>query len=83
MTKIYSGTWTDDLDTVVHWTWLEHWEAERERRKANELREAIRLGVRLAEEEALWKLAMKARHVLAAELERRRPHLVVDNTTLH
>ena len=41
MTKIYSGTWTDDLDTVVHWTWLEHWEAERERRKANELREAF------------------------------------------
>ena len=64
MTKVYSGTWTDDLDTVVHWTWL-----------------AIRLGVRLAEEEALFKLTMNARQVRAAELERRRPHLV--NNTLH
>jgi hypothetical protein len=48
-----------------------------------DLREAIRLGVRLAEEEALWKLTMKARQVRAAEIERRRPHLIVDNTTLH
>jgi hypothetical protein len=80
---IYGGVWTNDLDAVMRWTWIEHWETERERRKANELREAIRLGVRLAEEEALFKLTMRARQVRAAELGRRRPHLVVDNTTLH
>ena len=47
-----------------------------------DLREAIRLGVKIAEEEALWKLTMKARQVRAAEIERRRPDLIV-NTTLH
>jgi hypothetical protein len=35
-----------------------------------DLRAVMDLGVRLAEEEALWKLAMKARHTRAAELER-------------
>jgi hypothetical protein len=43
-----------------------------------QLREAIRLGVKLAEEEALFKLTTKAKQV--AELDRRRPRLVVDNT---
>ena len=47
------------------------------------LREAIDLGVRLAEEDALFRLTMKARQVRTAEIERRRPHLIVDNTTLH
>jgi hypothetical protein len=47
-----------------------------------DLREAIRLGVRLAEEDALFRLTMKARQVRAAEIEERRPHLVI-NTTLH
>jgi hypothetical protein len=47
---------------------------------AKRLREAMDLGVRLAEEEALWKLTMKARQVRAAEIEERRPRLVVDNT---
>jgi hypothetical protein len=37
---------------------------------AKRLREAMDLGVRLAEEEALWKLTMKARQVRAAELDR-------------
>jgi len=50
---------------------------------AKRLREAINLGVKLAEEDALFRLTMKARQVRAAEIERRRPHLVVDNTTLH
>jgi hypothetical protein len=45
-----------------------------------DLRQAIELGTRLAEEEALFKLAMKAKQV--AELDRRRPRLVVDNTKL-
>jgi hypothetical protein len=50
---------------------------------ASRLREAIDLGVKMAEADALFKLTMKARQVRAAEIERRRPHLVVDNTTLH
>jgi hypothetical protein len=50
---------------------------------ASRLRAAINLGVRLAEEDALFRLTMKARQVRAAEIEERRPHLVVDNTTLH
>jgi hypothetical protein len=37
------------------------------------LREAISLGVRMAEEEALWKLTMKAKQV--AEHDRRGPRL--------
>ena len=49
---------------------------------ASRLRAAIDLGVRLAEEDALFRLTMKARQVRAAEIEERRPHLVV-NTTLH
>jgi hypothetical protein len=47
------------------------------------LRAAIDLGVKMAEEDALFRLTMKARQVRAAEIEERRPHLVVDNTTLH
>ena len=47
------------------------------------LRLAIDLGVKMAEADALFKLTMKARQVRAAEIERRRPHLVVDNTTLY
>jgi hypothetical protein len=47
------------------------------------LRDAIRLGVEMAEADALLMLTRKARQVRAAELERRRPHLIVDNTTLH
>jgi hypothetical protein len=47
---------------------------------AKRLREAMDLGVKMAEEEALWKLTMKAREVRAAEIERRRPHLIVNNT---
>jgi hypothetical protein len=47
---------------------------------ASRLREAIDLGVKMAEKDALWKLTMKAREVRAAEIERRRPRLVVDNT---
>jgi len=43
---------------------------------AEELRQAIKLGVKLAEEEALFKLTMKAKQV--AELDRRRPRLVWD-----
>ena len=43
---------------------------------ATDLREAIRLGVKLAEEEALFKLTMKAKQV--AEHDRRRPRLVWD-----
>ena len=31
-----AGVWTDDLEAVVHWTWIEHWEAERERQKTME-----------------------------------------------
>jgi hypothetical protein len=54
----------------------------KERDNEKFLRAAIDLGVKMAEEEALLKLTMKARQVRAAELERRRPHLVV-NTTLH
>ena len=54
----------------------------KERDNEKFLREAIDLGVRLAEEDALFRLTMKARQVRAAELERRRPHLIV-NTTLH
>jgi hypothetical protein len=68
--------------------WIERKEPEKPKAEkppedltASRLREAIDLGVRLAEEEALFKLTMKARQVRAAELERRRPHLV--NTTLH
>ena len=49
---------------------------------AKRLREAIDLGVKMAEADALLKLTMKARQVRAAEIERRRPHLSV-NTTLH
>ena len=45
-----------------------------------DLREAIKLGVRLAEEAALWKLTMKAKQV--AELDRRRPRLVWDRDRL-
>jgi hypothetical protein len=41
---------------------------------------AIDLGVKMAEVEALFKLAMKARQARAAELDRRRPHLIVNNT---
>jgi hypothetical protein len=45
---------------------------------AKDLREAIQIGVQLAEEEALFKLTMKAKQV--AELDRRRGiRLVVDN----
>ena len=47
-----------------------------------DLRRAIDLGVKLAEADALFKLTMKARQVRAAEIERRRPDLIV-NTTLH
>jgi|SRR6516164_9801069 hypothetical protein len=47
------------------------------------LREAIDLGVKMAEADALLMLTRKARQVRAAEIEERRPHLVVDNTTLH
>ena len=50
---------------------------------ASRLRAAIDLGVRLAEEDALFRLTMKARQVRAAEIEERRPHLIVNNTTLH
>jgi hypothetical protein len=49
---------------------------------ASRLREAIDLGVKMAEADALRMLTMKARQVRAAEIEERRPHLVV-NTTLH
>jgi hypothetical protein len=80
-TTTIADVWTEDLDHVVHWTWLEAIEHELARRKKRELREAIRLGVKMAEADALFKLTMKARHVRAAELERRRPHLV--NNTLH
>jgi hypothetical protein len=41
-----------------------------------QLRQAIELGTQLAEEEALFKLAMKAKQV--AELDRQRPRLVWD-----
>jgi hypothetical protein len=55
-------------------------EARRRRRSskltANELREAIRLGVKMAEHEALLKLTLKARQV--AEHDWRRPRLVWD-----
>jgi hypothetical protein len=44
------------------------------------LREAINLGVKMAEADALFRLTMKARQVRAAEIEERRPRLVVDNT---
>jgi hypothetical protein len=47
---------------------------------ASRLREAIDLGVKMAEADALAMLTAKARQVRAAELERRRPRLVVDNT---
>lgn len=49
---------------------------------AEDLREAISLGVKLAEEEALFKLTMKAKQV--AELDRRPRglRLVVDNTKI-
>jgi hypothetical protein len=47
---------------------------------ASRLREAIDLGVRLAEEDALFRLTMKTREVRAAKIEERRPHLVVNNT---
>jgi hypothetical protein len=46
------------------------------------LRDAIRLGVKMAEADALAMLTAKARQVRAAEIEERQPHLVV-NTTLH
>jgi hypothetical protein len=55
----------------------------KERDNEKFLREAIDLGVKMAEADALFKLTMKARQVRAAEIERRRPHLVIDNTTLH
>ena len=44
------------------------------------LREAIELGVKMAEADALAMLTAKARQVRAAEIERRRPHLIVNNT---
>jgi hypothetical protein len=47
---------------------------------ASRLREAIDLGVKMAEEDALFRLTMKARQVRAAKIEERRPHLVVNNT---
>jgi hypothetical protein len=47
---------------------------------ASRLREAIDLGVKMAEEDALFRLTMKARQVRAAEIEARRPHLSVNNT---
>ena len=47
-----------------------------------DLREAIRLGVKMAEADALLMLTRKARQVRAAEIEERRPHLVI-NPTLH
>ena len=71
---LYGGAWTNDLDSVLHWTWIEHWETERERRKAREWRRAIARGTTLAEESALFTLTMKARQV--AELDRHRAKLV-------
>jgi len=47
---------------------------------ASRLREAIDLGVKMAEADALLMLTRKARQVRAAEIERRRPHLIVNNT---
>jgi hypothetical protein len=47
------------------------------------LREAINLGVKMAEADALAMLTAKAREVRAAEIEERRPHLIVNNTTIH
>jgi hypothetical protein len=44
------------------------------------LREAIDLGVKMAEADALLMLTRKARQVRATEIERRRPHLIVNNT---
>jgi hypothetical protein len=55
----------------------------KERDNEKFLREAIDLGVKMAEADALLMLTRKARQVRAAEIERRRPHLIVDNTTLH
>jgi hypothetical protein len=61
--------------------------AERNRREssakltAKQLRQAIELGTKLAEEEALFKLAMKAKQV--AELDRQRPRLVWDRDRDH
>jgi hypothetical protein len=55
----------------------------KERDNEKFLREAIDLGVKMAEADALFKLTMKARQVRAAELDRGRPHLIVKNTTLH
>jgi hypothetical protein len=68
--------------------WIERKEPEKPKAQkppedltASQLRAAIDLGVRLAEEDALFRLTMKARQVRAAELERR-PHLVIDNTKI-
>ena len=33
---LYGGTWSDDLDSVLHWTWIEHWETHREKQKTME-----------------------------------------------
>jgi hypothetical protein len=54
----------------------------KERDNEKFLREAIDLGVKMAEADALAMLTVKARQVRAAEIERRRPDLIV-NTTLH
>ena len=47
-----------------------------------QLREAIRLGVKLAEEEALFKLTMKAKQVAEHDRRRRGLRLVVDNNKI-
>jgi hypothetical protein len=45
---------------------------------AKRLREAIDLGVKLAEESALRRLTLKAKHVRELDLNRRGPRLVWD-----
>jgi hypothetical protein len=47
---------------------------------AKRLREAMDLGVKMAEADALLMLTRKAREVRAAEIERRRPYLIINNT---
>jgi hypothetical protein len=67
----------DDRESALQIaTWERVADKYQKRKQADQLRQAIELGTQLAEEEALFKLTMKAKQV--AELDRQRPRLVWD-----
>jgi hypothetical protein len=71
---IYGSTWTDELDDLLRWTWIEAIEKELARRKERAWRRAVALGTALAEDSALYTLRMKAKQV--AELGHHRAKIV-------